>query len=150
MCTLPAVWKNPTTGKLALQIHPCCVEDVVLHTNGNGGAGRSLAAEAGGGREGLARVRRALDALVRPGIAPARVLAHDWAAGDLVIFNNRAVLHTVTGTLKPEDRRVFRQCNLAGSAAPVGPEAAEAAAVLAEAGVGSLEEGVQAFLQAHQ
>jgi xanthine dioxygenase len=151
-CTLPAVWKNPATGKLALQVHPCCVEDVLLdipRDDDDKAGPRSLALEAGGGQAGLARVRRALDALVRPGIAPARVLAYDWRAGDMVIFNNRAVLHTVTGTLTPNDRRVFHQCNLAGSAAPAGPGAEEAAAVLAGAAA-SLAEGVRAFLQAHQ
>lgn len=143
VCSLPAVWKNPVTGKLALQIHPCSVEDVFV-------GGQSLSAQAGGGQEGLARVRRVLDALVRPGIAPPRVLAHNWAPGDLVIFNNRAVLHTVTGTLAPDDRRVFHQCNLAGSDAPVAPGEDEVAVVLAQEGIRSLDAGVSAFLKAHQ
>ena len=63
-----------------------------------------------------------------------------------MIFNNRSVLHTVTGTLKEEDKRVFRQCNLAGSDAPSTPSQAEVAAVLGQEGI-SLEKGIEAFLQ---
>jgi len=94
---LPAVWRNPVTGALALQIHPCCVEDLIT-------AGRPVG--------DLAQVRRILTELLRPGIAPARVLAHDWLPGDCVLFNNRGVTHTVTGTLKPADVRVYHQCNM--------------------------------------
>lgn len=33
----------------------------------------------------------------------------------MVIFHNRGVLHSVVGAFKPEEIRVFKQCNLAGS-----------------------------------
>lgn len=57
---------------------------------------------------------------MRPGIAPALVLTHDWAAGDLVLFSNRCVWHSVVGTLGPDERRVFHQCNLGGTKPPEG------------------------------
>ena len=57
--------------------------------------------------------------IMRVGIAPKLVYAHDWSAGDLVIFNNRGVWHSVVGTLKASDKRVFHQCNLAGSEGPL-------------------------------
>ena len=60
---------------------------------------------------------------MRPAIAPRKVYAHPWRPGDLIIFNNRGVWHSVVGALRPGDRRVYHQCNLASSEAPLGPEA---------------------------
>jgi alpha-ketoglutarate-dependent taurine dioxygenase len=56
---------------------------------------------------------------MRPAIAPARVYAHAWRDGDLVIFHNRAVWHSVVGSLRPTDVRVYHQCNLAASEPPL-------------------------------
>lgn len=39
----------------------------------------------------------------------------------MVLFHNRGVLHSVVGAFTPEEVRVFRQCNLAGSGDPEGP-----------------------------
>ncbi|EEY18505.1 alpha-ketoglutarate dependent xanthine dioxygenase [Verticillium alfalfae VaMs.102] len=47
---------------------------------------------------------------------------HDWEEGDFVIFHNRGVLHSVVGAFAEHEVRLFRQCNIAGSALPVGPE----------------------------
>lgn len=102
--TLPLVWKNPVTGKLALQVHACCVEDLVVD-------GKPLG--------DLAESRRLLYQLMRPAIGPRRVYAHPWVDGDLVIFNNRAVWHTVVGCLAPTDVRIYHQCNLASSEPPL-------------------------------
>ncbi|KAG9252005.1 uncharacterized protein F5Z01DRAFT_691107 [Emericellopsis atlantica] len=112
--TLPMCWKNPVTGKLALQIHPSAV--------------RRLHLEDGSVVDDLERVRDIVYRLQRPGIAPQRVYAHDWEAGDLVIFHNRGVLHSVVGAFAEDEVRVFRQCNIAGSQLPVGPEAVGIAA----------------------
>ncbi len=104
--TLPMVWTHPLTGEPALQVHPCCVEDLVTDGKPVGD---------------LAECRRVLRSLMRPAIAPRKVYAHPWRAGDLVIFNNRGVWHTVVGALRPSDRRVYHQCNLASSEPPLGP-----------------------------
>lgn len=40
---------------------------------------------------------------------------------DLIVFHNRGVLHSVTGTLSPDQLRVYHQCNLAASDSPSGP-----------------------------
>ena len=40
---------------------------------------------------------------------------------DLVLFHNRGVFHTVVGAFNPAQVRVFHQCNLAASEAPIGP-----------------------------
>jgi xanthine dioxygenase len=101
--TLPLVWTNPITGKRALMLHAYCIEDLIVD-------GRSI------GDQG--EVRRLLYELMRPAIAPSRVYAHPWRAGDLVIFHNRGVWHTVVGSLKSDDVRVYHQCNLASSEPP--------------------------------
>jgi xanthine dioxygenase len=102
--TLPLVWKNPLTGQLALQLHAYCVEDLIVDGKAIGD---------------LETCRGLLYDLMRPAIAPARVYAHDWRDGDLVIFHNRAVWHSVVGSLRPSDVRVYHQCNLAGSEPPL-------------------------------
>ena len=104
---LPMVWKNPVTGRLALQIHPSAVEKLHL------GDGTVV--------EDLEEVRKICYRLQRPGIAPELVYAHDWEEGDMVLFNNHGVLHSVVGAFAPEMVRVFRQCNLAASDEPLGP-----------------------------
>lgn len=105
---LPMCWRNPVTGKLALQIHPSTIEKLHLAD--------------GTVIEDLATVREIVHRLQRPGIAPELVYAVDWEEGDLALFNNHGVLHTVTGSFLPEEVRIFRQCNLAASEGPLGPE----------------------------
>ena len=104
---LPMCWKNPVTGQLALQLHPSAV--------------RKLHLKDGSVVDDLARVRDIVYRLQRPGIAPELVYAHDWEEGDLVLFNNQGVIHSVVGAFAPSEVRIFRQCNLASSAAPEGP-----------------------------
>lgn len=103
---LPLVWKNPITGKLALQLHAYCVEDLIVDGTPVGN---------------LEECRRLLYDLMRPAIAPKRIYAHPWKSGDLAIFNNRGVWHSVVGSLKAEDVRVYHQCNLASSEGVLGP-----------------------------
>lgn len=104
---LPMCWKNPVTGKLALQVHPSAV--------------RKLHLQNGSVIDDLERVRDIVYRLQRPGIAPDFVYAHDWAEGDLVLFNNQGVIHSVVGAFAQEEVRIFRQCNLASSTPPEGP-----------------------------
>jgi alpha-ketoglutarate-dependent taurine dioxygenase len=104
--TLPLVWTNPFSGRRALQLHAYCVEDLIVD-------GQAIGS--------LEESRRLLYELMRPAIAPARVYAHAWQPGDLVIFHNRGVWHSVVGSLGPTDIRVYHQCNLASNEAPSGP-----------------------------
>lgn len=106
--TLPMCWKNPVTGKLALQIHPSAVQKLVLKD--------------GTVVDDLEEVRDIVYRLQRPGIAPSLLLPIDWEEGDFAIFNNRGVLHSVTGSFLPEEVRIFRQCNMAASQPIQGPE----------------------------
>lgn len=103
----PMVWKNPVTGKLALQVHPSAV--------------RRIHCADGTVIDDLERVRDIVYKLQRPAISPQYVYPHDWEEGDLVLFNNRGVIHSVVGAFKPDEVRIFRQCNLAASEPPMGP-----------------------------
>ena len=68
----------------------------------------------------LEAVREVVHRLQRPGISPELVYAHDWEEGDMVLFNNQGVLHSVVGAFAEDEVRLFRQCNIAASEAPVG------------------------------
>jgi xanthine dioxygenase len=111
---LPLCWRNPVTGKLAVQVHPSAVRKLHL-------ADGTVVGD-------LAKVRETVHQLQRPGIAPNLVYAHDWEEGDLVLFHNRGVLHSVVGAFAEDEVRLFRQCNIAASSFPDGP--AEVAAVV--------------------
>lgn len=109
---LPMCWRNPLTGKLALQVHPSAVEKLHLKD--------------GTVIDDLAEVREIVHRLQRPGIKPELVLPVDWEAGDMALFNNHGVLHSVTGSFLSEEVRIFRQCNLAASEPPLAPQVAVA------------------------
>ncbi|TKX20252.1 dioxygenase-like protein 2 [Elsinoe australis] len=111
---LPMCWRNPLTGRLALQVHPSAV--------------RKLHLKDGTIIVDLAEVREIVHRLQRPGIAPELVYAHDWQEGDMVLFNNRGVLHSVVGAFAENEVRLFRQCNIAASHLPDGPELVSAIA----------------------
>jgi alpha-ketoglutarate-dependent taurine dioxygenase len=105
---LPMCWKNPVTGNLALQIHPSAIKAIHLPD------GKVMT--------DLKEVRELVHRLQRPGIAPELVYAHDWVEGDLVLFNNQGVIHSVVGAFTPEEKRLFRQCNMASSEGVMGPD----------------------------
>ncbi|ROW07994.1 hypothetical protein VPNG_06110 [Cytospora leucostoma] len=111
---LPMCWRSPVTGRLALQVHPSAVRKLHL------GDGTVV--------DDLEKVRETVYRLQRPGIAPDKVYAHDWQEGDLVLFHNRGLLHSVVGAFAEDEVRLFRQCNVAASRLPEGPvEIAQAA-----------------------
>lgn len=95
---LPMVWRNPMTGRRALQVHPSAVKKLHVH-------GEVI--------EDLERIREILYQLQRPAISPSYVYAHPWEPGDLIVFYDRGLLHTVTGVV--DALRVMRQCSLGGS-----------------------------------
>ncbi|KAI1649064.1 Clavaminate synthase-like protein [Daldinia loculata] len=104
---LPMCWRNPVTGKLALQVHPSAVRKIHL---ANGTV-----------VDDLGKVREIIHRLQRPAIAPKFVYAHDWEEGDFVLFHNRGLLHSVVGAFAEDEVRLFRQCNVAASHFPEGP-----------------------------
>ncbi|KAK2027547.1 TfdA family taurine catabolism dioxygenase TauD [Colletotrichum zoysiae] len=104
---LPMCWRNPVTGRLALQVHPSAVRRLHL-------ADGTVVGD-------LAEVRETVHRLQRPGISPKYVYPHDWEEGDFVIFHNRGVIHSVVGAFAENEVRLFRQCNIAASRLPDGP-----------------------------
>ncbi|TGO60487.1 hypothetical protein BOTNAR_0145g00130 [Botryotinia narcissicola] len=105
---LPMCWKNPVTGNLAIQIHPSAIKAIHLPN--------------GEVMTDLKEVRDLVYRLQRPAISPKFVYPHDWVEGDLVLFNNQGVLHSVVDAFSPEEKRLFRQCNMASSEGVMGPD----------------------------
>ncbi|KAJ5678865.1 hypothetical protein N7462_007109 [Penicillium macrosclerotiorum] len=104
----PMAWKNPITGKLAMMVYPTCVRKIHL--------------ENGHVMENLSEIRERLYRLQRRAIDPQYIYTHDWEEGDLVLFNNHGVMHSIVGSFKDGlEVRLFRQCNMAGSRPPLGP-----------------------------
>jgi alpha-ketoglutarate-dependent taurine dioxygenase len=100
-------WKNPITNKLAMMVYPTCVRKIHL--------------ENGDVLDDLAEIRERLYGLQRRAIEPQLVYAHDWKEGDLVLFNNHGLMHSIVGSFKEDEVRLFRQCNMAASRPPLGP-----------------------------
>lgn len=69
----------------------------------------------------LEKVREMLYRLQRPAISPRFVYPHDWEEGDLVLFNNHGVMHSIVGAFAENEVRLFRQCNMAASRPPMVP-----------------------------
>lgn len=101
---LPMVWTNPETGKHHLQVHGCCVYK--LH-------------RADGTVVELEEARKEIHRVMRPAISPKNLYVHSWKSGDLAIFYNRGVLHSVTGQFKEGEKRLMHQCNIASGVDPV-------------------------------
>ncbi|KAK6454601.1 taurine catabolism dioxygenase [Scheffersomyces xylosifermentans] len=110
---LPMVWTNPVTKEHHLQLHGCCLYK--LHTKQSDGSVKTL---------DLEDARKKAHSLMRPSISPDQVLAHSWNQGDLVIFYNRGLWHSVTGEFKGvgqdggDERRLMHQCNIASNHDP--------------------------------
>lgn len=117
----PMVWKNPVTGNLHFQVHPCGVAELLISPLPEGASRESALYPDGGHLTDLKEVRELLYKMQRPAIAPSLVYPHDWHEKDLVLFHNRGVLHTVVGAFTKEQVRAFHQCNLAASDDPTGP-----------------------------
>lgn len=103
--TLPMTWKNPVTGLLHFQVHPCGVEKIIvdpLPADYQGDRSKALYPD-GTTISDLKEARELLYKLQRPAIAPKYVYAHDWKQGDLCLFHNRGVrsdfLHDIRHTL---------------------------------------------------
>ncbi|KAH3674467.1 hypothetical protein WICMUC_003305 [Wickerhamomyces mucosus] len=101
---LPLVWTNPVTGKHHLQAHGCCVYKI--H-------------RANGEVLELEEARKELYRIMRPAISSKNIYSHGWSKGDLVIFHNRGVWHSVTGQFNEGERRLMHQCNIASTSDPV-------------------------------
>lgn len=104
--TLPMLWKNDVTGSLHLQVHPSAVQELLIEPIP---AGVERSADAlfpdGGHVKDLKEVREIVYGLQRPGFAPPKIYAHDWEEGDMCLFHNQGVIHSVVGAFAPEEVR---------------------------------------------
>ncbi|KAG0169965.1 hypothetical protein DFQ28_003336 [Apophysomyces sp. BC1034] len=100
----PMLWKNPVTRKIHFQVHPAAVQDLIIDGQPVGD---------------LKKAREIVYKIQRPSINPENVYAHEWKDGDFVLFHNRGVLHSVVGSLKDTDLRIFQQCNMASNEDPI-------------------------------
>ncbi|KIM88879.1 hypothetical protein PILCRDRAFT_61811 [Piloderma croceum F 1598] len=119
--TLPILWKNPVTGNLHFQVHPCGVAELLVDPLPAGAKREGALYPDGAHLKDLKQVREIIYKMQRPAIAPELVYPHDWREKDLVLFHNRGVLHSVVGSFSKDQVRAFHQCNLAASDVPVGP-----------------------------
>lgn len=133
------MWKNPVTGNLHFQVHPCGVAELVVDPLPAGVKREGALYPDGAHLKDLRQVREIIYKMQRPAIAPEVCLStflgekvidihslklvypHDWREKDLVLFHNRGVLHSVVGSFDKDQVRAFHQCNLAASDVPVGP-----------------------------
>jgi alpha-ketoglutarate-dependent taurine dioxygenase len=102
-------WKNPVTGSLHFQVHPCGAKELHIDPLPAGSSSEGALYPEGGVVTDLKVVRETLYAMQRPGISPQFVYAQDWKEGDLVLFHNRGLLHSVTGAFTPDQLRMFHQ-----------------------------------------
>ncbi|KAH9486192.1 Alpha-ketoglutarate-dependent xanthine dioxygenase xanA [Psilocybe cubensis] len=93
----PFTWKNPITGDLHLQVHPLLVMEIQVDPLPQGHHTESALYPFGGTISNLKEIRDLLYRMQRPGIAPNLVYAHPWEERDLVLFNNRGLMHSVVG-----------------------------------------------------
>lgn len=80
------LWKNPLTGELHLEVHPCGAEKLHIEpvpATTDSARDASALYPDGGTISDLETVRDVLYKLQRPGIAPSLVYAHDWQEKDL-------------------------------------------------------------------
>ncbi|KAF9535619.1 Clavaminate synthase-like protein [Crepidotus variabilis] len=122
----PFVWKNTTTGHLHLQVHPCAIKEIDIQPlKYLKNAKRNALYPQGGKITDLKAIRDLIHEMQRPGIAPQLVYPHAWEEKDLVLFNNRGLMHSVVGVFREGQVRLFHQCNLAASSEVVGPNEAD-------------------------
>ncbi|KZP10088.1 Clavaminate synthase-like protein [Athelia psychrophila] len=100
--TLPVLWKNPVTGALHFQVHPCGAAELLIAPLPAGAPREDALYPDGAHLTDLKDVREILYKMQRPAIAPSLVYPHDWRAHDLVLFHNRGVLHSVVGSFAPD------------------------------------------------
>ncbi|KAL1857643.1 hypothetical protein VTK73DRAFT_7993 [Phialemonium thermophilum] len=115
--TFPMIWKNYGNGEPHLQILGCCVYELRTTNPVTG----EVTVESD-----LDKVRQTCRELMGKAYTPETIYFHRWQEGDLVIFHNRGVLHSITGELDQLGtdgadavKRLLWQCNMASTTPPV-------------------------------
>ncbi|GME31363.1 Alpha-ketoglutarate dependent xanthine dioxygenase [Neofusicoccum parvum] len=111
----PMVWKNPGNGQPHFQVHGCCVYKL---TTKNPATGEVTVVD------DVPTVRKIVYAMQRKVYAAENIYAHRWREGDVVIFHNKGVMHSITGQLakykeEEEKKRLMWQCTMSTTQKPI-------------------------------
>ncbi|KAI8254848.1 putative dioxygenase [Colletotrichum sp. SAR 10_77] len=88
----PMVWRNPLNpDRPFLQVHGCCVFKLTTRDPATGAVVSVV--------EDVAKVREIVYGFQKQIWAAENIYAHRWEEGDVVIFHNRGVMHSITGQL---------------------------------------------------
>ncbi|WYZ35462.1 hypothetical protein EsH8_X_000109 [Colletotrichum jinshuiense] len=111
----PMVWRNPLNpDRPFLQVHGCCVFKLTTRDPATGNV--SII-------DDVAEVRRIIYGFQKRIWSAENIYAHRWEEGDVVIFHNRGVMHSITGQLAQyrddeEKKRLMWQCTMTSGTAP--------------------------------
>jgi xanthine dioxygenase len=109
------VWRNPLNpDRPFLQVHGCCIFKLTT---------RNPKTESLSVIDDVAEVRKIVHGFQKRIWAAENIYAHRWNEGDLVIFHNRGVMHSITGQLsahkESEDKkRLLWQCTMTSGTPP--------------------------------
>lgn len=109
------VWRNAGNGEPHLQVLGCCV--YALHTKDPATGKLTVMSD-------LDEVRKTCHKLTSKVYQPDTIYVHRWQEGDLVIFHNRGVVHSITGELTTPntdddpEKRLFWQCSMISGTQP--------------------------------
>lgn len=72
------VWKNPVTGNLHYQVHPCAISELIIAPLPEGASREGALFPDGAHIKDLKEVRELVYKMQRPAIAPSLIYPHDW------------------------------------------------------------------------
>ncbi|KAJ6078794.1 hypothetical protein N7467_008547 [Penicillium canescens] len=111
----PMVWRSPMNpDRPFLQVHGCCVYKL---TTRNPTTGEATV------MDDVEKVREVVHNMQKKIYAAENIYAHRWQEGDVVIFHNRGVMHSITGQLakykeEEDKKRMLWQCTMTSTTPP--------------------------------
>ncbi|KAF2092330.1 Clavaminate synthase-like protein [Saccharata proteae CBS 121410] len=111
VCVYPMVWTNPQTGEKSLQVHGQGAFKLYLKDS------REVEERI---VDDLGEVRAFMHKIMRPAISPENIYAHRHHEGDVILWYNRALWHSITEFPESYGPRIMHQCNVAASDHPSG------------------------------
>lgn len=109
MKTMRWVWHNPKTGEKSLMIHGQCALRLLLKSSPEGEVTTVT---------DLAEVRRILQTFQTPILRPEYVYPHNHQEGDLAVWYNHGMWHSIVDFKPNRGRRIMHQVNLAHTSDP--------------------------------
>ncbi|KAL4881025.1 hypothetical protein BJY04DRAFT_218544 [Aspergillus karnatakaensis] len=111
ICAYPMVWTNPVTGQKSLQVHGQGAFKLYLKDKPDGE--EMLVTD-------LKEVREFMHKVMSPVLSPENIYAHPHQEGDVILWYNRALWHSITEFPESYGPRIMHQCNIAASDHPSG------------------------------